>query len=38
VNQRGEVVIEFPRTFMAYARDAPEAAQRFPEATSDWTV
>lgn len=38
VNQRGEVVIEFRRTFMVYRRDAPEAAMLFPEPTSDWTV
>ena len=38
VNQRGEVVIEFRRTFMAYRRDAPEAAPLFPEPTTGWTV
>lgn len=38
VNQRGEVVIELRRTFMAYRREAPEAAALFPEPASDWTV
>lgn len=38
VNQRGEVVIEFRRTFMIYKRDAPEAAPLFPDIDVDWTV
>jgi itaconyl-CoA hydratase len=38
INQRGEVVIEFRRTFMVYCRSAPEAAMLFPEPTTDWTV
>jgi itaconyl-CoA hydratase len=38
VNQRGEVVIEFRRTFMLYKRDAPEAAETFPGTDDDWTV
>ena len=38
INQRGEVVIEFKRTFMIYRRDAPEAAPLFPEAATDWTI
>ncbi|MFZ2052230.1 MAG: MaoC family dehydratase [Solirubrobacteraceae bacterium] len=38
VNQGGEVVIEFRRTFMAYRRHAPEAATLFPEPESEWTV
>jgi itaconyl-CoA hydratase len=38
INQRGEVVMEFRRTFGVYARDAPEAAPSFPEPTQDWTV
>ena len=38
VNQRGEVVIEFRRTFMLYKRDAPEAAPTFPETDADWSV
>ena len=27
INQRGEVVIEFKRTFMVYRRGAPEVAR-----------
>jgi itaconyl-CoA hydratase len=38
VNQRGEVVIEFRRTFMVYKRDAPEAVSTFPETATEWTV
>jgi itaconyl-CoA hydratase len=38
VNQRGEVVIEFKRTFMVYKRDAPEVEETFPETDADWTV
>lgn len=38
VNQNGEVVIEFRRTFMAYRRAAPEAADGFPPVADDWTV
>jgi itaconyl-CoA hydratase len=38
LNQRGEVVIEFRRTFMAYRRAAPEAASGFPETTEPWSV
>jgi itaconyl-CoA hydratase len=38
VNQRGEVVIEFKRTFMVYKRDAPEVEDSFPETDADWTV
>jgi itaconyl-CoA hydratase len=38
VNQRGEVVIEFRRTFMVYKRGAPEVADLFPETDTDWTV
>ena len=38
VNQRGEVVIEFKRTFMVYKRDAPEVSDLFPDVDSDWTV
>ncbi len=38
VNQRGEVVIEFRRTFMVYRRAAPEGQPLFPEPASDWTV
>src|ERR1700761_63684 len=36
INQRGETVIEFKRSFMAYRRDAPEVAGTFPEPTEDW--
>ena len=38
VNQRGEVVIEFKRTFMVYKRDAPEVADGFPQVTTGWSV
>jgi itaconyl-CoA hydratase len=38
VNQHGEVVIEFLRTFMCYRRDAEEVADVFPEVTAPWTV
>jgi acyl dehydratase len=38
VNQRGEVVIEFLRTFMIYRRDAPEVESAFPEPLTPWTV
>jgi itaconyl-CoA hydratase len=38
INQRGEVVIEFRRTFMVYRRGAPEVADAFPLTDDDWTV
>ena len=38
LNQRGETVIEFRRAFMAYRRDAPEAADGFPEPLEDWSA
>lgn len=38
VNQRGEVVCEFRRSFMVHARDAPEAADGFPATEASWTV
>ena len=38
VNQRGEVVIEFKRTFMVYRRGAPEVADGFPQVDQDWRV
>jgi acyl dehydratase len=39
LNQRGETVIEFRRTFMIYRRDAPEAsAGRCPEPVNVWRV
>jgi acyl dehydratase len=36
INQRGETVIEFRRTFMCYRRDAPELQGGFPEPVSAW--
>jgi itaconyl-CoA hydratase len=36
INQRGETVIEFKRSFMAYRRDAPQAQAGFPEPSEDW--
>ncbi len=38
VNQRGETVVEFRRSFMAYRRDAAEVTDTFPAPTDDWTV
>jgi itaconyl-CoA hydratase len=38
VNQRGEVVIEFTRSFMVFKRDAAEVADTFPSPESEWTV
>ena len=38
VNQRGEVVIEYLRTFMVLRRGAPEAASSFPLTESEWRV
>lgn len=38
INQRGEVVIEFRRTFMIYRRGAPEVADGFPTSDEEWTV
>jgi len=38
VNQRGQVVIEFLRTFMAYRRSAPQAAPLFPQVDTPWRV
>ena len=38
INQRGEVVIEYRRTFMVYKRSAPEAAPSFPGTSEGWTV
>jgi itaconyl-CoA hydratase len=38
VNQRGEVVIEFRRTFMVYKRSAPEVEDTFPGTDADWKV
>jgi acyl dehydratase len=38
INQRGETVVEFRRTFMAYRRTSPQARGAFPEPASNWTV
>jgi itaconyl-CoA hydratase len=38
VNQRGEVIIQFKRTFMVYRRDADAARASFPDAKSEWTI
>jgi acyl dehydratase len=38
INQRGETVIEFRRSFMAYRRGAPETESRFPDPQTGWTV
>lgn len=38
INQRGEVVIEFVRTFMVFRRDAPEVHDMFPLTESEWHV
>jgi itaconyl-CoA hydratase len=38
INQRGETVIEFRRSFMAYRRDAAEVSSTFPAPADDWTV
>jgi acyl dehydratase len=38
VNQRGEVVVEYVRTFMLASRSAPEAASLFPEPATPWEV
>jgi itaconyl-CoA hydratase len=38
VNQRGEVVIEFTRSFMVFKRSASEVEDTFPETAAPWTV
>jgi acyl dehydratase len=38
INQRGEVVIEFTRSFMVFKRTAPELADTFPATAEPWTV
>ena len=38
INQRGQVVIEYRRTFMVYKRAAPQTERRFPETEAEWTV
>jgi itaconyl-CoA hydratase len=37
INQRGEVVIRFKRSFLCYRRGAPQAAHHFPEPNEDWS-
>ena len=38
INQHGESVVEFRRTFMAYKRTSPQARGVFPEPQRDWAV
>jgi itaconyl-CoA hydratase len=38
VNQRGEVVIEFTRSFMVFKRSASEVENTFPATDTPWTV
>lgn len=38
LNQHGETVIEFRRSFMAYRRNAAEVTGVFPQPTGDWSV
>lgn len=38
INQRGEVVIEYRRSFMVFSREAPEAQSAFPSTEVEWTV
>jgi acyl dehydratase len=38
VNQEGQVVIEYLRTFMLYRRSAAESQPFFPEPASEWQV
>ena len=38
VNQRGDVVIEFTRSFMVFKRTAPEVRDVFPVTEAPWTV
>ena len=38
INQHGETVVEFRRTFMAYKRTSPQARGVVPEPQRDWTV
>jgi acyl dehydratase len=38
LNQRGEVVIEFTRSFMVFKRAAPEVSEAFPRTDAPWTV
>jgi acyl dehydratase len=38
VNQKGDVVIEFTRSFMVFKRNAPEVMDLFPSTEAPWTV
>ncbi len=38
INQRGQVVVEYRRTFMVYKRTAPEAVRSFPGTREEWRV
>jgi acyl dehydratase len=38
INQRREVVLEFKRSFMVYARDAPEVQDAFPATDAPWSI
>jgi itaconyl-CoA hydratase len=38
LNQRGQVVIEFTRSFMIFKRSAPELEDSFPATDAPWTV
>jgi len=38
INQRGETVIEFTRSFLCFKRNAPELEDVFPTPTDEWTV
>jgi len=38
INQNGEVVIEFTRSFMVYRRNAPEVTDMFPVTDEEWSV
>lgn len=37
INQRGEVVLEYKRTFMIYKRDAPQVKDVFPRTGQPWS-
>ena len=38
INQRGEVVIEFTRSFLCFKGSAPEIVDVFPATPDEWTV
>jgi itaconyl-CoA hydratase len=38
ISQRGETVIQFKRSFMAYRYGAPQATDGFPKPQQDWEV